>query len=78
MARKTKATWFRPVRGSFLPSSKAGYVVYAIFVGYVVFAMILGMNTTSSPGEAVLFIVPNWIAAATVITFIANRKSSQK
>jgi len=81
MPRKNKrpkvrpGAWFIPVRGSYLPASPAGWWTYVPFVAYLVFSLIVGLNNTSSNALAVLYVVPNWVAAAVVMTFIAARKS---
>jgi hypothetical protein len=83
MVKKTKnkrpkakpGAWFVPVRGSYLPSSPAGCWTYVPFVAYLVFSLIVGVNDTSSLAMAVLFIVPNWVAATVIMTYLASRKS---
>lgn len=74
--RKAKpGAWFVPIRGSYLPISSAGWWTYVPFVTYLIFSVVIGISQTSSKALAVLYIVPNWIAAAAVITYIAARKS---
>lgn len=83
MARKTKnkrsklksGAWFIPVRGSYLPASTAGWLTYIPFVAYLIFTLVIGIHDTSSVFIAIMFIVPNWVAAAIVMTYIAARKS---
>lgn len=83
MAKKTKRSykkarpgaWFIPVRGSFLPASSAGWWTYVPFLAYLIFALVVGIKDTSKATIAVLFIVPNWVAAAVVMTYIASKKS---
>jgi hypothetical protein len=81
MPTKTKrpkakpGAWFVPVRGSYLPSNAAGWWTYIPFIAYLVFAVVVGFRDTSSRSVAILFIVPNWVAAAVVMTYIAARKS---
>ncbi|MDB5184290.1 MAG: hypothetical protein JWN38_98 [Candidatus Saccharibacteria bacterium] len=83
MAQKSKSkrpkakrgAWFVPVRGSYLPASAAGWWTYVPFVAYLVFTLVAGLSQTSSLATAVLFIVPNWVAAAAVLTYVAARKS---
>ena len=83
MTRKTirktpkakKGAWFVPVRGSYLPASPAGWLTYLPFVTYLVFTLVVGVHDTSTWSLAVLFVVPNWIAATAVMTWIAARKS---
>lgn len=73
--RRNKGTWFVPVRGSYLPASPEGWWTYVPFLSYLIFAGVVGYRDTSSTAMAVMFIVPNWIAAAAVMTYIAARKS---
>jgi hypothetical protein len=70
----TKA-WFKPVRGSYLPNSGAGWLTYVPYVAYLVFSLVVGWRQTSSNELAVLFVVPNWIAATAVMTWVAARES---
>jgi hypothetical protein len=72
---KKSDAWFKSVRGSYLPASAAGWLTYIPFVAYLALSVVLGIRDTSSNGLAVLFIVPNWVAAAAVMTWIASRKS---
>jgi hypothetical protein len=76
MARKTKSQkWFIPVRGSYLPNNRFGWLTYIPFTAYLVFALVVGWQNTDTTGMAILFIVPNWVAAAGIMTWIAKRTS---
>jgi len=76
MAKKTKKSkWFIPVRGSYLPNNWLGWLTYIPFTAYLIAAMILGWRGADTKAQAVLFIVPNWVAAAAVMTRIAKRTS---
>jgi hypothetical protein len=76
MAKKSKRRrWFIPVRGSYLPNSPAGWLSYTPFTAYLVFALVFGWRDTDTTAQAVLFIVPNWIAAAVMMTWLAKRTS---
>jgi hypothetical protein len=76
MAKKTKKQkWFIPVRGSYLPNNSIGWLLYLPFTAYLVFTLIFGWRDTQTTTEAILFIVPNWVAAAAVMTWIAKRTS---
>jgi len=76
MAKKSKSNkWFVPVRGSYLPNNKMGWLTYIPFVSYLVFAWAIGWRDTDSASMAVLFIVPNWVAAVVIMTWIAKRTS---
>lgn len=67
--------WFIPVRGSYLPASTPGWLTYIPYTAYLLFALIVGIRETNNFALAVLFIVPNWVAAIIVMTFIASKKS---
>jgi hypothetical protein len=76
--RRPKAkpgAWFVSVRGSYLPASTEGWWTYIPFVAYLTFALIVGIKETSSLAVAILFIVPNWVAAAVIMTYLASKKS---
>jgi len=81
MARKNtrpkprKDAWFVPVRGSYLPASWQGWLTYLPFVAYLVFTLVYAVNWISSLAQAILFIVPNFVAAAAVMTWVAKRMS---
>ncbi|HUA13512.1 MAG TPA: hypothetical protein VL989_03365 [Candidatus Sulfotelmatobacter sp.] len=82
MPRKTKrykkprkGAWFIQVRGSYLPASSEGWLLYIPFIAYLVFSLVIGINNTNRFSTAVLFIVPNWVAAGVVMTFLASKKS---
>ena len=76
MVKKTKKQkWFIPVRGSYLPNGWMGWVSYIPFTAYLIFAMVYGWRDTDTAAMAILFIVPNWIAAVAVMTWVAKRTS---
>jgi hypothetical protein len=73
--KKEKNKWFVAVRGSYLPSITIGWLTYIPFLAYLLFAVIAGASKTDSTALAILFIVPNWVAAAVVMTYLAAHKS---
>jgi hypothetical protein len=76
MSKKTKSQkWFIPVRGSYLPNNWLGWLTYLPFTAYLIFAAYFGWHGTGSRQQAALFILPNWIAAAAVMTWLAKRTS---
>jgi hypothetical protein len=70
-----KDKWFIPVRGSYLPNNWKGWLTYLPFMAYLFFALVYGCRATNSTPEAILFIAPNWIGAAIVMTWLAKRTS---
>jgi branched-subunit amino acid transport protein len=76
MAKKSKKDkWFIPVRGSYLPNNWRGWLTYLPFTAYLVFSLIVGWQETNSHSLAVLYVVPNWVAAAAIMTLVAKRTS---
>jgi branched-subunit amino acid transport protein len=76
MPKKSKAQkWFIPVRGSYLPNNWKGWLSYIPFSAYLIFAVVFGWRDTETTAQAVLFIVPNWVAATAVMTWLARRTS---
>lgn len=67
--------WFRPVRGSYLPASWQGWLTYIPFTAYLVYSLIVAFSYTGNNLKAVLWIIPNWVAAAVVMTWVAKRTS---
>jgi hypothetical protein len=76
MARKSKKQrWFIPVRDSYLPNNWLGWLTYIPFTAYLIFSLIFGWRDTNTTAQAVLFILPNWVAATAIMTWIAKRTS---
>jgi hypothetical protein len=70
-----KGAWFAPVRGSYIPVSWKGWLTYIPFVVYLVYSMYVANAYTGNNWKAVLWIVPNWVAAAVVLTWVAKATS---
>ncbi|HSW80110.1 MAG TPA: hypothetical protein VLG47_05025 [Candidatus Saccharimonadales bacterium] len=75
--RKSKNTdaWFIKIRGSYLPNSWQGWLTYIPFVGYLVLSFSAIFQLTDSLLVMVYLLVPAWVGAAVVMTWIAQRKS---
>jgi len=70
-----KGAWFVAIRGSYLPVSPEGWLTYIPFTAYLVFSLIVGFAYTGNTLKAILWVFPNWVAAAVVMTWIAKRTS---
>lgn len=76
MAKKSKKDkWFIPVRGSYLPNNWKGWLTYLPFVAYLVFAVVFAWQATDNNAQAVLLVIPNWIAATAIMTWLAKKTS---
>jgi hypothetical protein len=75
LSKRKKGAWFIPVRGSYLPVSWQGWFSYVPYTSYIVFTSVVGWQQMNSKELAVLFIVPNWIAATIAMTYLAKQTS---
>lgn len=70
-----KQVLFVKKRGSYVPVSDIAWFMYLPFVMYLGFSWFIGLNHTSDYGLAILWILPNWVAAAVIMTWIAKKTS---
>lgn len=63
------------VRGSYLPVTCQGWLTYIPFTAYLMYSLIVAFAYAGNNLKAVLWIVPNWVAAAVIMTWVAHRKS---
>lgn len=76
MKQKTKSQkWFRKVRGSYLPCSWQGGLLYAVYTAYILGVVAYVVANNYDKLQAVFWVFPNWVAALAVMTWIAQRKS---
>lgn len=76
MSKKTKSKeWFIRVRGSYLPSSWQGWLLYIPFTIFLLTVLIAAIRTQHSVSDALYMIFPQWVAAAVVMTWVASNKS---
>ncbi len=67
--------WFISIRGSYLPSNIKGWLTYIPFSIYLLLTLFLGIEDSRSIVMAILFVVPNWIAATAFMSYLAYKKS---
>jgi len=70
-----KGAWFVAIRGSYLPVSWQGWITYIPFTAYLAYSLVVAFAYTGNNLKAMLWIVPNWVAAAIVMTWIARATS---
>ncbi len=73
--RKHKGTWFVKVRGSYLPCTWQGWLTYVPYVVFLVAAFLMVDKTSHSASDTLIGIVPYWVSAAVVMTWLARTKS---
>jgi hypothetical protein len=70
-----KQLWFAKARGSYIPVNWKGWLTYVPYIAYLDFTIVVVWRDISTLSMATLFIVPNWIAATVLLTWVAARKS---
>lgn len=70
-----KGAWFYKVRGSYLPATKEGWLTYIPFIAYLVWPVVYVCNHSFGISASVFIVVPQWIAATVVMTWIASHKA---
>jgi hypothetical protein len=71
---KTK-TWFIKTRASYLPNSWQAWALYIPYLAYLVSVIVFVLNRKDSFWLALFTVVPNWIAAALIMSWLARFKS---
>jgi hypothetical protein len=75
MSKKT--TWFVKTRGSYLPNSWQAWVLYIPYTAYLAGLAIYVLNGPYSLWNAVFILVPNWVVALIIMTWIAEQTSKK-
>jgi hypothetical protein len=75
---KKSKYWFVKTRNSYLPSSWQGWLTYVPFIAYLISSTLLMEHLSKHTGTAVRIfygILPEWIAAGAIMTWLAQAKS---
>lgn len=75
VAMSQSKAWFIKVRGSYLPNSWQGWLLYIPYLAYIIGALIFVIKGNYSFWQAVFTLLPNWVAGCVVMTWLARRKS---
>lgn len=70
-----RGAWFVKVRGSYLPCSWQGWLLYVPFILFLILALVVAINAGVSFAEVFFRVFPVWIAAVVVLTWIASNHS---
>ena len=71
---KTKK-WFVKKRNSYLPNSLQAWLLYIPYLAYLIGVMVFVCQRKDGFWLALFTVVPNWIAAGLIMTWIAKIKS---
>lgn len=75
LPKPRKGAWFVPLRGSYLPVTWQGWLLYIPFVSYVVISLLFVVNRAGSILEIVVNLLPYWLSVLVAMTWIAKQKS---
>jgi len=72
---KKKQKWFTKVRGSYIPCSWQGWMLYIPFITYLIAVLVYATNNSHTAINALLIMFPQFVCSAIVMTWIASQKS---
>jgi hypothetical protein len=72
---KKKDKWFIKIRGSYLPNSWQGRLLYVPFLAYLLVVLRYAVQNSETILDGFYIIFPQFVAAAVVMTWIASKKS---
>ncbi len=75
MNKHKQNKWFIKVRGSYLPNSWQGWLTYIPYTVYVAAVLIYVIMHNTDLWQAAFVLIPNWIAALAIMTWVAKAKS---
>lgn len=75
MTKARKDVWFVKKRGSYLPCSWQGWLTYIPFVAYLITSLLVVRHQFSSVITDIYYTLPQWVMAAVILTWVAQRKS---
>lgn len=73
--RPKNSVWFTKTRGSYLPTTIPGGLTYIPYVAYLVGVVVFVIERKYNFWLALFLVVPNWLAASIIMSWIASRKS---
>lgn len=73
--RKNNNKWFKKVRGSYIPVATQGWLCYIPYVGFLILSYLYVMSTFGYSLLSLLIILPNWVAAAAVMSWFASKRA---
>jgi hypothetical protein len=75
MRKQRPKSWFIKVRGSYLPSSWQGWLLYVPFVTYLAAAMAYAWQSSEPAFRIIFDLTTQYLLAAVVMTWIASIRS---
>jgi membrane-anchored protein YejM (alkaline phosphatase superfamily) len=75
MAKTENHKFFKSMRGSYIPVSSIGWMMYIPFIGYLVYSAKIVFDQSQSNSYRLLTVSGQWIIATLVMTMIAKKFS---
>lgn len=75
MAKSTTSIWFRKIRGSYLPTSPTGMLIYLLYVSYIVILATDWLRNGYHVWPLLTGVIPFIVLAAFVTQSIAAKHS---
>lgn len=75
MGKKTNKKWFAKVRWSYIPQTWQGWLTYVPYLAYLIAVLVYIYQSDYSFWTSTFILVPNYIVAALVLTWIASKTS---
>jgi hypothetical protein len=72
---KNNKKWFIKKRGSYLPTTWQAGLLYLIYLAYIVWVLVYVIKSDYDFWPAVFVLVPSWVTACVVMSWIASQKS---
>lgn len=72
---KNRQKWFKKVRSSFIPISWQGWLCYVPYVAFLILSYLYVMYSFGYSLISLFIIIPNWVAAAVVMSWVASKRS---
>jgi hypothetical protein len=75
MAKNTQQVWFTKVRGSYLPCSWQGWLLYVPYVAFLLLTLYEATQGGRTSLGMAYFLFPQYISAVVVMNWLAERFS---
>ena len=75
MSKNKNKIWFKKIRGSYLPSSTTGLVIYLSYTAYLIALITIWYLENSSVWNLIVFVIPLSVGAALLTQYIASKHS---
>ncbi|MEI6480949.1 MAG: hypothetical protein WCO19_01450 [Candidatus Saccharibacteria bacterium] len=73
--KSKKSKWFKQVRGSYIPVAWQGWLTYIPYIGFLGVSAWVAQSNAGSGIGAVIGVVPYWVSALVIMSWIAKRTS---